>query len=101
AASDVVSIHATLNDETRHLIGARELARMKRSAFLIHAERGAIVDEAALVTALLEKRIVGAGLDVYSQEPLTRAGHPLGALFEMANVLLFAHLHFYHARATR
>jgi D-3-phosphoglycerate dehydrogenase len=69
AASDVVSIHATLNDETRHLIGARELARMKRSAFLINAARGAIVDEAALARALENGPIAGAGLDVYENEP--------------------------------
>ena len=101
AASDVVSIHATLSDETRHLIGACELARMKPSAFLINAARGAIVDEAALVAALSEKRIAGAGLDVYSQEPLARTGHPLSALFRMDNVLLFPHLTFYTAEAMR
>jgi len=100
-ASDVVSIHATLNDETRGLIGARELGLMKRSAFLINAARGAIVDEAVLVTALLEKRIAGAALDVYSEEPLTRTGHPLSPLFGMENVLLFPHLTFYTAEAMR
>jgi D-3-phosphoglycerate dehydrogenase len=101
AMSDVVSIHATLNDETRHLVGAREIARMKPSAFLINAARGAIVDEAALIAALREKRIAGAGLDVYSQEPLLRAGHPMSALFEMDNVVLFPHLTFYTAEAMR
>jgi len=101
AMSDVVSIHATLNDETRHLVGAREIARMKPSAFLINAARGAIVDEAALIAALREKRIAGAGLDVYSQEPLSRAGHPMSALFEMDNVVLFPHLTFYTAEAMR
>jgi D-3-phosphoglycerate dehydrogenase len=99
AASDVVSIHATLSDETRHLIGARELARMKPSAFLINAARGAIVDESALVAALAEQRIAGAGLDVYSQEPLAPTGHPLSVLFHMDNVLLFPHLTFYTAEA--
>ena len=61
AESDFVSIHAVLNDETRHLIGARELAAMKPSAFLINVSRGAIVDEAALVRALQEKRIARRG----------------------------------------
>lgn len=97
AASDVVSIHAVLNAETRHLIGAREFARMKRSAFLINVSRGAIVDEASLVEALLEKRIAGAALDVFSQEPLTRSGHPMSPLYGMDNVILFPHLTFYTA----
>jgi D-3-phosphoglycerate dehydrogenase / 2-oxoglutarate reductase len=94
-ASDVVSVHAVLNADTRHLIGARELAAMKPSAFLINVSRGAIVDEAALVTALSDKRIAGAALDVYSQEPLAPAGHPMSALFGMDNVILFPHLTFY------
>jgi D-3-phosphoglycerate dehydrogenase len=95
AESDVVSIHAVLNDETRHLIGARELAAMKPSAFLINVSRGAIVDEAALVAALQEKRIAGAAFDVYSQEPLAKAGHPMSALYAMDNVILFPHLTFF------
>ena len=101
AMSDVVSIHATLTEETRRLIGARELAQMKPTAFLINAARGAIVDDVALVAALQEKRIAGAALDVYSREPLAHAGHPLSALFGMDNVLLFPHLTFYTAEATR
>jgi D-3-phosphoglycerate dehydrogenase len=99
AESDVVSIHAVLNGDTRHLIGARELARMKPSAFLINVSRGAIVDEAALVLALQERRIAGAALDVYSQEPLAQAGHPMSALFAMDNVILFPHLTFYTQEA--
>jgi D-3-phosphoglycerate dehydrogenase len=98
-ASDVVSIHAVLNAETRHLIGARELGWMKPSAYLINVARGAIVDEAALVAALQEKRIAGAALDVFSQEPLAHAGHPMSALFAMDNVILFPHLTFYTAEA--
>jgi D-3-phosphoglycerate dehydrogenase len=94
-ASDVVSVHAVLNPDTRHLIGARELAAMKPSAFLINVSRGAIVDEDALVTALKDKQIAGAALDVYSQEPLAQAGHPMSALFGMDNVILFPHLTFY------
>jgi D-3-phosphoglycerate dehydrogenase / 2-oxoglutarate reductase len=94
-ASDVVSIHAVLNAETRHLIGAVELAAMKRSALLINVSRGALVDEAALVAALRDQRIGGAALDVYSREPLAHAGHPMSALFAMDNVILFPHLTFY------
>jgi D-3-phosphoglycerate dehydrogenase len=100
-ASDVVSIHAVLNAETRHLIGARELALMKRSAFLINVSRGAIVDEVALVAALKERRIAGAALDVYSQEPVTHASHPMSALYAMDNVMLFPHLTFYTEEAMR
>jgi len=98
-ASDVVSIHAVLNAETRNLISARELGWMKPTAFLINVARGAIVDEAALVAALLEKRIAGAALDVYSQEPVTHAGHPMSALYGQDNVILFPHLTFYTEEA--
>ncbi len=95
ATSDFISIHCVLNDATRHLIGARELACMKRSAILINVSRGAIIDEAALVAALVEGRIAGAGLDVYSAEPLRRQGHMLSPLFGRDNVILFPHLTFY------
>src|SRR3954470_18518387 len=80
AQSDVVSIHAVLNAETLYLIGPRELAAMKRTAFLINVSRGAIVDEAALAVALREKRIGGAALDVFSQEPM-HVDHPLAELY--------------------
>jgi len=95
ATSDFISIHCVLNDATRHLIGARELACMKRSAILINVSRGVIIDEAALVAALVEGRIAGAGLDVYSAEPLRRQGHMLSPLFGRDNVILFPHLTFY------
>ena len=95
ARSDVVSVHSVLNDETRGLIGARELAAMKPSALILNVARGAVIDEAALVRALLEGRIAGAGLDVYSQEPLMREGHPLSPLFAMDNVILLPHLTFF------
>jgi D-3-phosphoglycerate dehydrogenase len=98
-ASDVVSIHAVLNADTRHLIGPRELGLMKPSAFLVNVSRGAIVDEAALVAALQEKRIAGAALDVFSREPLVHTGHPMSALFGMDNVILFPHLTFYTGEA--
>ena len=92
---DVVSVHCVLNAQTRGLLGAAELQRMKRSAILINVSRGEIVDEAALLAALQEQRIAGAALDVYGHEPLTKTGHPLSPLFEMDNVLLWPHLAFY------
>lgn len=99
AESDFVSIHCVLNDETRHLIGERELRLLKPSAFLINVSRGAVVDEAALLKALVEKKIAGAALDVYSQEPLARQGHPLSALYAMDNVILSPHLTFFTREA--
>jgi D-3-phosphoglycerate dehydrogenase / 2-oxoglutarate reductase len=96
---DFVSIHCVLNDQTRHLIGAGELRCMKPAAFLINVSRGAIVDEAALVEALEEKRIAGAGLDVYSREPLSGTNHPMSALYDMDNVILMPHLTFYTKEA--
>jgi phosphoglycerate dehydrogenase-like enzyme len=76
ARADVVSIHLVLSDRTRGLVGEAELRAMKRSAVLINTSRGPIVDEAALVRALEEGWIAGAGLDVYDREPLP-ADHPL------------------------
>ncbi len=75
AQSDFVSIHVLLSERTRGLIGAGDLARMKASAFLINTSRGPIVDEGALVDALRENRIAGAGIDVFDQEPLA-LDHP-------------------------
>ncbi len=95
AECDFVSIHCVLNDTTRGLIGERELACLKPDTILINVSRGALVDEAALVRALREGRLGGAGLDVYSKEPLTRTGHPLSALFDMDNVVLTPHLTFF------
>lgn len=95
ARADVVSVHSVLNDETRGLIGAKELAAMKPTAIILNVARGAVIDEAALVRALLEGRIAGAGLDVYSQEPLMLEGHPLSPLFGLDNVILLPHLTFF------
>lgn len=74
--SDFVSIHVPLSDETRHLIGSRELELMKSTAILVNTARGPVVDQAALVEALAAGTIAGAGLDVTDPEPL-RADHPL------------------------
>lgn len=99
AAADAVSIHTVLNDATRHLIGATKLAAMQRHALLINVSRGAIVDEAALIRALDAGTIGGAGLDVFSLEPLRRRGHPLSPLFGRPNVILLPHLTFYTTEA--
>src|SRR5262249_8498544 len=74
--SDAVSLHLPLTAATRGLIGKRELARMKPSAYLINTGRGATVDEAALIEALAARRIAGAGLDVFVKEGMPE-GHPL------------------------
>ena len=99
AECDFVSIHCVLNPETRNLIGEAELRAMKPSAFLVNVSRGAIVDEAALLRALQERRIAGAALDVFSAEPVRRTGHPLSALYAMDNVILSPHLTFYTQEA--
>ncbi|MEK9721936.1 MAG: D-2-hydroxyacid dehydrogenase family protein, partial [Rhodospirillaceae bacterium] len=79
ATADVITIHMVLSDRSRGLVGAADLARMKPSAFLVNTSRGPIVDEAALVAALTEKRIAGAGLDVFDIEPLL-TDHPFRSL---------------------
>jgi lactate dehydrogenase-like 2-hydroxyacid dehydrogenase len=85
--SDVVSMHVPLNGQTRHLIDAAALARMKPTAYLVNTARGPVVDEAALAVALKERRIAGAALDVFEREPEV---HP--ALLPLENVLLVPHL---------
>jgi phosphoglycerate dehydrogenase-like enzyme len=88
ARSDVVTIHLVLSERTRGLIGERELARMKRSAFLVNTSRGPIVDEAALAAALKKGTIAGAGIDVYDVEPIA-PDHPL---LSAPNTVLTPHL---------
>ncbi len=87
AEADFVSLHPSLTDETRHIIDARALALMKPTAFLINTARGAVVDEAALIKALAEKRIAGAGLDVFENEPDINRALP-----RLPNVALTPHL---------
>ena len=101
AQCDVVSLHAVLTSETKGVIGRRELAAMKPTSILINVSRGALVDERALVAALRSDRIAGAGLDVYSDEPLALAGHLMSPLFAMDNVILWPHLTFYTTEAMR
>jgi len=85
--ADFVSLNAAFTPQTHHLIGARELALMKPTAFLINTARGPMVDEAALVEALRARRIAGAGLDVYEAEPVVQPG-----LLELPQVVLTPHL---------
>jgi glyoxylate reductase len=90
--SDVVSLHVPLTDETRHLIGRRTLARMRRTAYLVNTARGPVVDEEALVWALREGLIAGAALDVFEREPEVHPG-----LLDLDHALLVPHI----ASATR
>jgi len=96
---DFISLHAVLNGETKYLIGEDEIKAMKKNAIIINTARGALIDEMALVAALEKKQIAGAGLDVFSQEPLNQANHPLKKLYEMDNVILVPHLTFYTKEA--
>ena len=88
AESDILSLHLPLNEETRHLIDDRRLRLMKSSAFLINVARGSLVDEEALTKILVEKRIAGAGLDVYGQEPLDLEHE----IFQFPTVLTTPHI---------
>jgi lactate dehydrogenase-like 2-hydroxyacid dehydrogenase len=87
AQADFVSLHCPGGKETYHLIGTEALKAMKPSAFLINSARGDVIDEAALVTALENGDIAGAGLDVFEKEPVVHAG-----LLKMENVVLLPHL---------
>ena len=85
--ADFVSLHVQLTPDTRHLIGAPQLALMKRTAYLINSARGPVIDELALVQALKEQRIAGAGLDVFENEP-----RPHPDLLTMNNVVCTPHM---------
>ena len=95
ASADILSIHVQLSERTRGLVTARELALMKPEAYLVNTSRGPIVEEAALITALQEGRLAGAGLDVFDVEPLPMQ-HPFRS---MDNVTLTPHLG-YNTRET-
>lgn len=89
--SDMISIHCPLNESTRHLIGEKEFRKMEKRPFLINTSRGAIIDEKALIQALKEGLISGAGLDVLEKEP----PDPTNPLLTMENVILTPHVSFY------
>jgi len=89
--SDYISVHTSLNKETWHLIGEKEFRQMKRSAYFINTSRGSVTDEAALIKALQEKWIIGAGLDVFEKEPVD----PDNPLLKMDNVVVTPHAAFY------
>jgi D-3-phosphoglycerate dehydrogenase len=89
--SDVVSIHCPLNESTRHLIGEKEFRKMEKRPLLINTSRGPIVDEKAIIQALKEGLISGAGLDVLEKEP----PDPLNPLLKMENVIITPHMSFY------
>jgi len=86
--SDYVSMHVPLTEKTRGIIGKNELALMKSSAFLMNTSRGPVVDQQALCEALKEKRIAGAGIDVYQKEPIA-SDDPL---LKLGNVVLTPHI---------
>lgn len=87
ATSDIVSLHVPLTPASKHMIGAKELASMKRTAFLVNTCRGPVIDEVALTAALEGGTIAGAGLDVFDEEP-PPADNPL---FRLTNVILTPH----------
>jgi D-3-phosphoglycerate dehydrogenase len=93
--SDYVSVHTLLNDETRHLIGESFFKRMKPTAILINTSRGPVVDEQALARALREKRLAGAALDVWEQEPIARDN----PLLKMDNVIATPHAAYFSTAA--
>lgn len=95
AQSDILSLHAPLTPETRHLINAQQLARMKPGAILINTARGAIVDTPALIRALADRHIAAAGLDVFEEEPLP-PDHPL---LQSPYVLVTPHHAWYSAQS--
>jgi D-3-phosphoglycerate dehydrogenase len=86
--SDIISLHLVLGERTLGVVGAHELALMKPSAFIVNTARGPLIDEAALIDTLQNRRIAGAGLDVYWQEPIPH-DHPL---LKLDNVVLTPHL---------
>jgi D-3-phosphoglycerate dehydrogenase len=87
--ADVVSVHLRNTPEVRGIVGARELALMKPSAYLINTARGALVDDSALASALRAEKIAGAALDVYTEEPLPPERNPFR---ELTNVVLTPHI---------
>jgi phosphoglycerate dehydrogenase-like enzyme len=91
AASDIVSLHLPLNDQTRHLLGAGEIAAMKPGAVLVNTSRGPILDEEALIDALRSGHLSAAGLDVFAEEPVPAES----ALLTLDNVVVTPHVTWY------
>ena len=89
--SDIISIHTPLTDETRGLIGEKELDMMKKSAILVNTSRGAVTDEAAVAKAVKEGKIAAFGTDVYSHEPFGE-DEPLYEIKSLPNVCLTPHM---------
>jgi len=89
--SDIVSLHLPLTIETRGFIGREQLARMKRSAILINTARGPVVDQSALIEALHQNRLAGAGIDVFDTEPPLPTKHPI---LKAPNTVLLPHIGF-------
>jgi len=89
--SDFVSVHAPLNENTKHMVSTKEFELMKESAFIINTARGAVIDEAALIEALENEELAGAGLDVTEQEPIEKDN----PLLDMDNVIINPHVGWY------
>lgn len=89
--SDILSLHVPLNDTTRNLLDKEHIAMLKKDAVVINVARGAVTDEAALTDAILEKRIGGLGVDVYSKEPFD-VDHPFNKIKHLPNVLFTPHM---------
>ncbi len=90
-SADIISIHTPLNDGTRNLINADRIAKMKESAIIINVARGAVCDEAALADAILDRKIYGLGVDVYTEEPF-KTSHPYTKIAGLDNVILTPHM---------
>lgn len=91
ATSDILSLHLVLSGRTRGIVSADDIARMKRNAFLVNTSRAGLIDMPALIAALEDRRIAGAGLDVHDEEPLP-PGHKVRRLADIANVVATPHL---------
>jgi len=89
--SDFISIHCPLNESTRHLLGEKEFQKMQKKPLIINTSRGPIIDEAALIQALIKRQVSGAGLDVLEKEP----PDPQNPLLKMENVIIAPHISFY------
>jgi D-3-phosphoglycerate dehydrogenase len=95
--SDIITLHAQLTDNTKHMIGKREIALMKRTSFLINTARGALIDEMALYQALQERRIAGAAIDAFETEPPS----PDNPILQLDNVILTPHVASWTSDALR